>query len=144
MNTISLIRKIPDIHSTWNITQRFLQSAPSRNATGSTKHLEESDVAMSLEENPYKSETKRCILCEMNIQPDYKNVRLLSQFQSRFTGRIYSRHITGLCKAKQEKVEKEILKAQSAGLMGYYTKDMEFVNDPPLFDPNHPFRAHKY
>lgn len=75
-------------------------------------------------ENPFTKERKLCILCKYNIQPDYKNVRLLSQFQSRFTGRIYGRHITGLCKAKQEKVETEISKAQSAGI--YYNLNSKY------------------
>jgi len=55
----------------------------------------------------------------LDIEPDYKNVRLLSQFQSRYTGRIYGRHITGLCKHKQMRLEQEIAKAQSAGTYIY-------------------------
>lgn len=51
----------------------------------------------------------------MNITPDYKNIRLLSQFISPYTGRIYGRHITRLCKHKQELVEKEISKAHDSG-----------------------------
>jgi len=51
----------------------------------------------------------------MNIVPDYKNTRMLSQFISRFTGRIYGRHITGLCRHKQDHVEKEIKKSREAG-----------------------------
>lgn len=51
----------------------------------------------------------------MNIVPDYKNTRMLSQFISRFTGRVYGRHITGLCRHKQEQVEKEIIKSKEAG-----------------------------
>ncbi|KYN41666.1 hypothetical protein ALC56_03927 [Trachymyrmex septentrionalis] len=42
------------------------------------------------------------------------------------------------------RLEQEIAKAQSAGLMGYWTKEPEYVKDPKLFDPNHPFRPHKY
>ncbi|XP_047346064.1 28S ribosomal protein S18c, mitochondrial [Vespa velutina] len=98
----------------------------------------------NLDINPYMKEKQQCLLCKLNIQPDFKNVRLLSQFQSRYTGQIYGRHITGLCKNKQEQVEKEILKAQHAGLMGHFTKDPKYVNDPPLFDPNRPLRPHKY
>ncbi|KAF7409829.1 hypothetical protein HZH68_004210 [Vespula germanica] len=105
--------------------------------------LTEEDMP-DLDTNPYMKEKQQCLLCRLNIQPDFKNVRLLSQFQSRYTGRIYGRHITGLCKSKQEKVEKEILKAQNAGLMGYFTKNPRYVNDPPLFDPNRPLRPHKY
>lgn len=95
-------------------------------------------------ENPYKKKQQLCILCKLNIEPDYKNVRLLSQFQSRHTGRIYEKHITGLCEYKQKKVEQEIIKAQHAGLMGYMTKELKFCHDPMLFDPNFPFKAHKY
>lgn len=80
----------------------------------------------------------------MSITPNYKNVRLLSQFQSPHTGRIYGRHITGLCKSKQEQVEKEIMKAQVAGFMPYYLKSPEFLADPKLFDPERPLRPHKY
>uniref|UniRef100_A0A1B6CDP2 28S ribosomal protein S18c, mitochondrial n=1 Tax=Clastoptera arizonana TaxID=38151 RepID=A0A1B6CDP2_9HEMI len=66
--------------------------------------------------NPFQREKGKCILCKLNIKPDWKNVRLLSQFQSSYTGRIYGRHITGLCSKKQTEVEKEIIKAQTAGL----------------------------
>ncbi|XP_039303894.1 28S ribosomal protein S18c, mitochondrial [Solenopsis invicta] len=103
----------------------------------------ENDMPIELE-NPYIKEKQQCILCKLNIEPDYKNIRLLSQFQSRYTGRIYGRHITGLCKHKQMRLEQEIAKAQSAGLLGYWTKELEYVKDPKLFDPNHPFRPHKY
>jgi len=58
-------------------------------------------------------------LCRLNIEPDYKNVRLLSQFQSQHTGRIYESHITGLCQYKQKKLEEEINKARSAGTQIY-------------------------
>lgn len=80
----------------------------------------------------------------MDITPNYKNVKLLSQFQSPYTGRIYGRHITGLCKHKQEQVELEIIKSQNAGLMGYYNKDPDFLRDPKLFDPENPFRPHRF
>ncbi|XP_046737753.1 28S ribosomal protein S18c, mitochondrial [Diprion similis] len=102
------------------------------------------DLPVQLQQNPYQKPRVQCILCKHNIEPDYKNVRLLSQFQSRYTGRIYGRHITGLCKSKQAKVEKEILKAQNAGFMAYYFKDVTFVKDPQLFDPDHPFRPHNF
>lgn len=94
--------------------------------------------------NPFQKEKIQCVLCKHDIQPDYKNVRLLSQFQSPYTGRIYGRHITGLCKTMQEKVETEINKAQSCALMGYYHKDVEYLKDPKLFDPERPLRPHKY
>lgn len=94
--------------------------------------------------NPFEPEKPKCILCKHDITPDYKNVRLLSQFQSSYTGRIYGRHITGLCKHKQTQVELEIVKARAVGFMGYYTKDRAFLADPRIFDPENPIRQHKY
>ncbi|XP_064551275.1 small ribosomal subunit protein bS18m [Drosophila montana] len=94
--------------------------------------------------NPYEKDRQVCILCKHNITPHYKNVKLLSQFQSPYTGRIYGRHITGLCKQKQEDVEKAILRAQHCLMMPGYHKDLDFLHDPKLFDPEKPVRPHKY
>lgn len=94
--------------------------------------------------NPFEKERKVCILCKHSITADYKNVKLLSQFQSPYTGRIYGRHITGLCKQKQEEVEKAIKRAQECALMPAYHKDLDFMKDPKLFDPERPIRPHKY
>lgn len=95
-------------------------------------------------ENPFIKSKRQCILCSMKITPNYKNVRLLSQFQSAFTGRIYGSHITGLCRNKQAQVEKEIEKAQQAALMPSYIKSPEFLKCPRLFNPDKPIRASKY
>lgn len=95
-------------------------------------------------ENPFKKEQPKCILCKLKIDPDYKNVRLLSQFQSPYTGRVYGRHITGLCKKQQERVLKEIELAVIAGLMPAYHKAVEYLKDPKLFNPEKPLRNHKY
>lgn len=94
--------------------------------------------------NPFEKDPQQCILCKHDITPHYKNVKLLSQFQSPYTGRIYGRHITGLCKQKQEDVEKAILRAQRCLLMPGYHKDLDFLHDPKLFDPEKPVRPHKY
>nr|KAF6501465.1 mitochondrial ribosomal protein S18C [Molossus molossus] len=64
-------------------------------------------------ENPYKEPLKKCILCGKCV--DYKNVQLLSQFISPFTGCIHGRHITGLCGKKQKEVTKAIKRAQIMG-----------------------------
>lgn len=103
----------------------------------------EDDAPVSME-NPFKKEKKQCILCKLNITPEYKNYKLLSQFQSPHTGRIYGRHITGLCKEKQFLVEAEILKAQNCAYMPYYYKDKQFLKDPKLFDPENPVRSHRF
>ncbi|XP_066595624.1 small ribosomal subunit protein bS18m [Prorops nasuta] len=123
--------------------KRFKSSIVADAEVNKTQELED-DMPIELEVNPFEKPKEKCILCKLNVTPDYKNVRLLSQFQSQFTGRIYGRHITGLCKYKQKMIETEIYKAQVAGLMSHMTKDPKYFNDPELFDPNHPFRPHKY
>ena len=45
--------------------------------------------------NPYEKEQRQCILCKYKIEVNYKNPRLLSQFVSPFTGKLYDRNITG-------------------------------------------------
>ncbi|WP_411024050.1 30S ribosomal protein S18, partial [Salmonella sp. s58079] len=76
-------------------------------------------------ENPYKEPQKGCILC--NVSVDYKNIQLLSQFISPHTGRIYGRHITGLCGHTQREVTKAIKRARSMGFMSVTLKDPEFI-----------------
>nr|CAG4651537.1 EOG090X0N7H [Simocephalus serrulatus] len=94
--------------------------------------------------NPYQKEKRCCILCKFNVQVDYKNPRLLSQFLSPFTGKVYERNITGLCKSQQQKVEIEITKSQSAGYLAVMLKKVEYIRDPKLCDPNRPVRPHRY
>ncbi|KFW86249.1 hypothetical protein N305_05244, partial [Manacus vitellinus] len=81
-------------------------------------------------ENPYKEPPKRCILCKINV--DYKNVQLLSQFVSPYTGCIYGRHITGLCHKKQREVTKAIRRAQVLGFMPVVLKNPQFLTDPKI------------
>lgn len=106
-----------------------------------TKINEDEPVAI---ENPFQRKQKECILCRLNITPNYKNPRMLSQFQSQYTGRIYSRHITGLCKEKQKQVEKAIKLSQACGFMPIYYKAPEFFDDPKLYDADNPVRPHPY
>ncbi|XP_016386809.1 28S ribosomal protein S18c, mitochondrial-like [Sinocyclocheilus rhinocerous] len=86
-------------------------------------------------ENPYKTPPKTCILC--NITVDFRNVQLLSQFISPHTGRIYGRHITGLCGRKQKEVSKAIKKARSMGFMSVTLKDPQFIKDPDICGIKH-------
>ncbi|CAK6983449.1 S ribosomal protein S18c%2C mitochondrial-like [Scomber scombrus] len=81
-------------------------------------------------ENPYKEPQKGCILCSVSV--DFKNIQLLSQFISPHTGRIYGRHITGLCGRKQKDVSKAIKKAQSMGFMSVTHKHPQFMKDPSI------------
>ncbi|XP_048474945.1 28S ribosomal protein S18c, mitochondrial isoform X4 [Rhincodon typus] len=107
-------------------------------------------------ENPYKEPPRKCILCGVPV--DYKNVQkwardtaadktqphfrdhalneqqLLSQFISPYTGRIFGRHITGLCGKKQKQISKAIKKAQQMGFMSVTFKDPAFLKDPNICD----------
>ncbi|XP_032596343.1 28S ribosomal protein S18c, mitochondrial [Drosophila grimshawi] len=123
--------------------QPRLYAANVANAVNEEGIRAESDEPIEMA-NPFEKDRQECILCKHNIVPHYKNVKLLSQFQSPYTGRIYGRHITGLCKQKQEHVEQAILRAQHCLLMPGYHKDLEFLHDPKLFDPEKPARPHKY
>ena len=102
-------------------------------------------------------------MCKYNVKVDYKNARLLSQFLSPFTGKVYERNITGtiilfieicimytnyfnlgLCTAQQKIVESEIIKSQVAGYLAIMLKKVEYIKDPKLCDPNRPVRPHRY
>lgn len=113
------------------------------NYSSATNTEADSDEPVSMKD-PYKRDERVCLLCSLNITPDYKNARLLSQFQSSYTGKIYGRHITGLCKTKQTLVEAAIKKAQASGFMPLYFKSPEFLADPKLYDPDRPIRPHPY
>uniref|UniRef100_A0A6I8PE36 Small ribosomal subunit protein bS18m n=1 Tax=Ornithorhynchus anatinus TaxID=9258 RepID=A0A6I8PE36_ORNAN len=81
-------------------------------------------------ENPYREPLKKCILCGVHV--DYKNVQLLSQFISPFTGCVYGRHITGLCGRKQKELAKAIKRAHIMGFMSVTYKDPTFLKDPKI------------
>ena len=81
-------------------------------------------------ENPYKEPLKKCILCEKRV--DYKNVQLLSQFISPFTGCIYRRHITGFCGKKQKEITKAIKRVQILGFIPVTHKDPAYLKDPKV------------
>ncbi|KAL7730458.1 hypothetical protein ACLKA6_016681 [Drosophila palustris] len=126
-----------------HMRSRLFANAAAVNEEASTTTAENADEPIDIA-NPFEKDPQQCILCKHNIVPNYKNVKLLSQFQSPYTGRIYGRHITGLCKQKQEDVEQAIQRAQHCLLMPGYHKDLEFLHDPKLFDPEKPVRPHKY
>ncbi|XP_022699591.1 28S ribosomal protein S18c, mitochondrial-like [Varroa jacobsoni] len=94
--------------------------------------------------NPYDKERRECLLCAHKIVIDYKNVQLISQFVSPHTGKLYDRHITGLCLQQQKRLQKAYIMAKSLLLMPDYFKDLRFVKDPKLFDPMRPQRMNPY
>ncbi|XP_061782799.1 small ribosomal subunit protein bS18m [Nerophis lumbriciformis] len=86
-------------------------------------------------DNPYKAPVKGCVLCKVTV--DFKNTQLLSQFISPHTGRIYGRHITGLCGRKQKEISKAIKKAHSMGFMSVTHKHPQFMRDPNICGIKH-------
>ena len=79
---------------------------------------------------------KCCVLCphrNPDIDVDYKNVRLLSQFVSPHTGMIQGRQVTGLCQNKQKEVRDAIERSRKVGLMPNTMKYLDFHGDPQLF-----------
>ncbi|KAG0721354.1 28S ribosomal protein S18c, mitochondrial [Chionoecetes opilio] len=94
--------------------------------------------------NPYEREKVQCLLCKYNIRLDYKNSRFLSQFLSPYTGKLYGRNITRLCKKKQKELELTVEHSRGAGYLAIMLKNVEFLKDPKLFDPNQPIRPHNF
>lgn len=76
-----------------------------------------------------------CLLCpkRTDVEINYKNVRLLSQFVSPHTGRIYGRTLTGLCDKKQTEISRAIRRARAMGFMPVTMKYLAFHDDPKLF-----------
>ncbi|TRY76382.1 hypothetical protein TCAL_03843 [Tigriopus californicus] len=100
------------------------------------------------DQDPYVDEPIRCILCPkrytLDIYPSYKNPKLLAQFVSPHTGRTYEAHITGLCADMQDKVEREVKKAQKLRLLATEMKEVHYLKDPSLFNPVRPLKKNPY
>lgn len=50
------------------------------------QHTQQDDMPKKLDSDPFKKESHQCVFCKHNIPLDYKNVQLLSQFVSPYTG----------------------------------------------------------
>ncbi|XP_072310252.1 small ribosomal subunit protein bS18m [Eucyclogobius newberryi] len=120
----------------WRLNPLFqvLQKSSLKCISTSSDVIQQKDMLVQME-NPYKEPQKGCILCNVNV--DYKNIQLLSQFISPHTGRIYGRHLTGLCGKKQKEISKAIKKAQSMGFMPVTHKHPQFMRDPNICSTKH-------
>ncbi|XP_078127975.1 small ribosomal subunit protein bS18m [Sander vitreus] len=101
-----------------------------RSLSGSSNVVQQKDTTLVKLENPFREPQRGCVLC--NVSVDFKNTQLLSQFISPHTGRIYGRHLTGLCGRKQKEVSKAIKKAHSMGFMSVTHKHPQFMKDPNI------------
>ncbi|GMS97039.1 hypothetical protein PENTCL1PPCAC_19214, partial [Pristionchus entomophagus] len=120
---------------------RLCSSDATASATATTSC---SDEPIELAKNPYAKPPRKCLLCKTGVELDYKNARLLQQFVSSFSGRVYDRHITGLCDGQQKKLIETISLSRRAGYMPALVKDPKYVRDPALFDPLRPIRSHSF
>jgi len=106
------------------------------------------DTPMSDMADPYEKEPRTCILCPRRysdrITPSYQNPKLLSQFVSPHTGKMYESHITGLCSYMQKVVEQEVAKSRQAGLMSTRVKNPSYLQDPVLFNTARPVKRNPY
>ncbi|XP_074084700.1 small ribosomal subunit protein bS18m isoform X2 [Macrotis lagotis] len=101
-----------------------------RSCSQNTQLAKNEDLPVPME-NPYKEPNKKCILCGKLV--DYKNIQLLSQFVSPFTGCIYGRHITGLCGKKQKEITKAIKRAQIMAYQDYLHQDPGIIIKVVIF-----------
>lgn len=69
------------------LLNRISLSASSNVTEG--KLTEDDDGVVKLRKDPYCKPAKQCFLCAQKIELDYKNARLLQQFVSTFSGRVY-------------------------------------------------------
>ncbi|CAG9529916.1 unnamed protein product [Cercopithifilaria johnstoni] len=106
--------------------------------------VEDDDGVVQMRKDPYCKPTRQCFLCGKKIELDYKNARLLQQFVSTFSGRVYDQHITGLCDGQQRRLLETIALSRRAGYMPIFVKDPKYLRDPKLFDPLKPIRPHSH
>uniref|UniRef100_A0AC34Q4B6 Mitochondrial ribosomal protein S18C n=1 Tax=Panagrolaimus sp. JU765 TaxID=591449 RepID=A0AC34Q4B6_9BILA len=106
--------------------------------------LTSNDEPLQSATDPYQKLECKCLLCQHNIELNYKNPRLLQQYVSSFSGRVFERHITGLCTKQHQRLLQTIALSRKAGLMPIFTKDPKYINDPKLFDPFKPRTPHSY
>lgn len=87
--------------------------------------------------DPYAKPIRKCVLCrgKEEVALDYKNTRLLSQFLSPNTGRIYGRHITGLCVPMQKRISQLIVRAQKFCFLPRNRFETAYLADPRLSEP---------
>jgi small subunit ribosomal protein S18 len=113
-------------------------------ASPSNEVQTEEDQPIEMVHNPYSKAARKCLLCEHAIKLDYKNARLLQQFVSTFSGRVYERHITGLCEEQHSLLLRTIALSRRAGYMPILVKDPKYLRDPKLFDPLKPRMPHSF
>ena len=117
------------------------------NTTIAQQSVKDSPVEM---EDPYAPAPTRCILCPDRYEPghaptpSYLNPKLLSQFTSPHTGKVYEKHITGLCSKMQAVVEKEALRSIAAGLMSSRVKSPDYLQDPQICNASRPHMPNPY
>ncbi|KAM9841214.1 small ribosomal subunit protein bS18m [Aulostomus maculatus] len=130
---LRVLRRLSPVFSPFRTTSQVACGRGSPSASANV--AQQQDGVLLKMDNPYEKSPRRCVLC--NIAVDFRNVQLLSQFISPFSGRIYGRRITGLCGRKQKEISKAIKKAHSMGFMSVTHKHPQFMKDPRVCGMKH-------
>lgn len=104
-----------------SVTMTARRQVPSMAAT------EDPNAPIELDFNPYEKPKSKCVLCRTETRLDYKNSRLLQQFVSTFSGRVYEQHVTGLCDSQYKHLLETIRLSRRAGYMPVMTKDAKYL-----------------
>ena len=112
------------------LTQVATAKYASTSATCHNSNSNDDDDQPVEMEDPYLVAPKRCILCGVKV--DYKNVQLLSQFVSSFTGLIHPHDTVNLCDKKYDQVKTAIKLSRRSGFMPHILKEPLFHDDPVL------------
>ena len=128
-------------------TSAFSKLEEELSSSIAAQSVQDSPVEM---EDPYAPPPSRCILCPDKYEPghaptpSYLNPKLLSQFTSPHTGKVYEKHITGLCSKMQSIVETEVNRSIAAGLMSSRVKSPDYLQDHQLCNAARPFMPNPY
>ncbi|XP_052771426.1 28S ribosomal protein S18c, mitochondrial-like [Mya arenaria] len=122
--------------------ERYAEKVDEFNVEKLNTVLEQMNISTEIKDDmpvdmpdPFQPPRKKCILCEYDVKLDYKNPQLLSQFISPYTGRIYGRHVTGLCLFMQRQLAREIRISRFMGFLPSMNKPAKYLEDPMLFNP---------
>lgn len=134
------------VSPSFSTSKRLLRGRASDIASSIEQCSTEGDIptVQATTPDPYEPEKPKCLFCRLNVQVDHKNVRLLSQFVSSFTGRLYEQHVTGLCAHQFHRLREAIKLSRACGYMPVFHKQPRYLKDPKLFDPMKPIRPNPF
>ncbi len=67
---------------------------------------------------------RKCVFCEENFLPDYKDIATL-QYKTSERGKILPKRVTGTCSRHQRKLARAIKRARFIGFLPYVSKNLK-------------------